>query len=228
MFSNKNLTTFFHWISLSICLCILIANLSGCSGSNISKSGQYTKLFNGQDLSGWVGDKKGYLVENGTLVCSKSGKKLYTEKEYCDFEFSFEFKLTAGANNGLGIRTPQGVDPAYKGMEIQILDNSSKGYQNLKSYQFHGSIYGVFPAKRGYLNPVGHWNKQKVIANGDQITVILNGTKIIDANIKDASKNGTIDNKAHPGLDRKCGYIGFLGHGKRVEFKNILIKKLNK
>ncbi|NPU97973.1 MAG: DUF1080 domain-containing protein [Candidatus Omnitrophica bacterium] len=185
----------------------------------------FVSLFNGQDLTGWVGDTKGYLVEDGKIIC-KPGGNLYTEKEYRDFAFRFEFKLTPGANNGLGIRAPLEGDAAYVGMEIQIIDNTSPIYKDIFPWQAHGSVYGTVPAKRGYLNPVGEWNQEEVIAKGKQITVILNGVTIVDADIEKASANGTIDGHDHPGLKNEKGHIGFLGHGSVVEFRNIRIKEL--
>src|SRR5436190_8398518 len=72
----------------------------------------FTTLFDGKTLDGWEGDTKGYVAENGLLKCRKDGGGfLYTAKEYGDFEYRFEFKLTPGANNGIGIRTPRGKDP---------------------------------------------------------------------------------------------------------------------
>jgi len=185
----------------------------------------FMPLFNGMDLTGWIGDTGGYVVEDAKVVC-RPGGNLYTEKEYSDFVMRFEFKLSRGANNGLGIRTPLEGDPAYVGMEIQILDNTADVYKDLRPYQYHGSIYGVVPAKRGYLNPVGEWNFEEVIANGDQITVNLNGTTIVDADIREASTPNTLDEREHPGLERATGHIGFLGHGSYVEFRNIRVKEL--
>jgi hypothetical protein len=111
-------------------------------------------------------------------------------------------------------------------MELQILDNTALIYKDLKPYQYHGSIYGVVPAKRGFQNPVGEWNIQEVIAKGTKIVVNLNGVTIVDADIKDASEKGTIDGRDHPGLKRTSGNIGFLGHGSHVEFRNLRIKEL--
>ncbi|MCP4455193.1 MAG: DUF1080 domain-containing protein, partial [Planctomycetes bacterium] len=194
----------------------------------IPKEEGFVPLFNGQNLTGWIGDVKGYIAvpENGTILC-KPGGNLYTEKEYSDFHLKFEFKLTPGANNGLGIRTPAEGNAAYRGMELQILDNTADKYKNLQPYQYHGSVYGVIPAKRGFQSPVGQWNSQEVIAKGSHITVILNGETILDGDLKEASKNGTrtMDKQSHPGLLNEKGHIGFLGHGSVVEFRNIRIKE---
>jgi len=192
------------------------------------KADGFKLLFNGKNLRGWQGNTKGYVVKDGTIVVEPElgSGNLYTAQEYGDFIMRFEFKLTPGANNGLGIRTPLNVNAAYQGMELQILDNTASKYKNLKPYQFHGSIYGVVPAKRGYLKPVGMWNFQEVIAKGKQITVKLNGTTIVDADIDKASTPKTMDGNDHPGLKREKGYIAFCGHGDKLAFRSLRIKTL--
>ncbi len=192
----------------------------------------FKPLFNGKNFEGWTGNTVDYQIENGEIVLhidnGPSHGNLFTAEEYGDFIYRFEFQLTPGANNGLGIRAPLEGDAAYVGMELQILDNEAPVYANLAPYQYHGSVYGVIPSKRGYLKPTGEWNYQEVIANGSHIKVTLNGTVILDGDIKEASKNGTADHKKHPGLLRDKGHIGFLGHGSVVKFKNIRLKDLNK
>ena len=111
-------------------------------------------------------------------------------------------------------------------MELQILDNDAPIYADLQDHQYHGSVYGVIPAKRGALKPLGEWNYQEVIADGDNIKITLNGTTILEGNLREASKNGTLDGLEHPRLLNKSGHIGFLGHGSKVKFRNIRIKEL--
>ena len=191
----------------------------------------FVRLFNGNNLRGWIGNTQGYAIKDGIMICDpalEGSGNLYTEKEYGDFVFRFEFRLLPGANNGLGIRTPSTGNSAYAGMELQILDDASPRYTGwLKDYQHHGSIYGVVPAKTGHLKPVGEWNYQEVTAKGKQITIKLNGTTIVDADIEKASTPKTMDGKNHPGLKRDKGHIGFCGHGDQVEFRNIRIKSLD-
>ncbi len=191
----------------------------------------FIALFNGRNLDNWTGNKKSYVVEDGMIVIKPengSGGNLYTSSEYADFNFRFEFQLTPAANNGLGIRTPLEGDAAYVGMELQILDNTAPVYADLQPYQYHGSVYGVIPAKRDYLKPVGEWNSEEVIVQGTKVKVILNGTVIVDGDIADARDKGTMDQNDHPGLKNKTGHIGFLGHGSVVKFRNIRIKDLSK
>ncbi len=185
----------------------------------------FVSLFDGKTMDGWQGDVKGYVPKDGVMVC-KPGGNVFTNKEYADFVFRFEFKLTPNANNGVGIRTPTNVNPAYGGMEIQVLDDSGSAYRTLQPYQYHGSIYGVVPCKRGHQKPVGEWNTQEIYAKGDHIKVTLNGTVIVDADLSKIDENNTIDHQKHPGLHNKKGHIGFLGHGSVVEFRNIRVKEL--
>jgi hypothetical protein len=203
----------------------------------------FTPLFNGKDLTGWVYGRRrdrenksgrGYQVENGVIFSTKEdGGNLYTEKEYSDFVLRFEFKLTENANNGIGIRAPLEGNAAYAGMEIQVLDDGGSAYKTLQPYQYHGSIYGVVPSKRGFQKPVGEWNTQEITANGRRITVRLNGTTIVDANLDDVKDEAILT--AHRdltkpegsrGIANTKGHIGLLGHGAHVEFRNIRIREL--
>ncbi len=195
------------------------------------KAEGFVALFNGKNLDNWVGNKESYVAEDGMIVIKPengSGGNLYTEKEYADFVFRFEFQLTPAANNGLGIRAPLEGDAAYVGMELQILDNTAPVYANLQPYQYHGSVYGVIPAKREFQKPIGEWNLEEVEAVGTHIRITLNGTVIVDGDIAGPRDNGTMDHNDHPGLKNKTGHIGFLGHGSVVKFKNIRIKDLTK
>lgn len=193
----------------------------------------FKPLFDGKTLDGWTlvkGRGPGYVVKDGTIVCPvEGGGNLFTEAEYANFVVRFEFKLSAGGNNGLGIRAPLTGDAAYSGMELQILDHDDKLYQKdgkswLQPAQYHGSVYGIVAAKTGFLKPVGEWNFEEVTANGRKITIKLNGTTIVDANLDDVKDPAVL--KEHPGMQRPTGHIGFLGHGSHVEFRNIRLKPL--
>ncbi|MGJ1273100.1 DUF1080 domain-containing protein [Sphingobacterium siyangense] len=197
--------------------------------SDQEKKEGFEVLFDGTNLDKWT-ENQAYVVNDEGYIWvypnAKFGGNLYTKEEYADFIYRFDFKLTPGANNGVGIRAPLEGDAAYEAMEIQVLDDGADVYKDLKQYQYHGSIYGVVPAKKGHLKPVGEWNSEEIVVKGNRIKVTLNGAVIVDADIAEASKNGTLDGKQHPGLKRTSGHIGFLGHGTEVFFKDIRVKKL--
>ena len=197
--------------------------------SEDEKKDGFQLLFDGTNMHEWTGNTTEYNIENGNLVVRpREGNhgNLYTKKEFSDFVYRFEFQLTPGANNGIGIRAPLDGDAAYVGMEIQVLDNEADIYKDLHVYQYHGSVYGVIPAKRGFLKPLGEWNAEEITAIGTHIKVVLNGTVILDGDISDAIQNGTLDKRDHPGLKNKEGHIGFLGHGDVVSFRHIRVKDL--
>ena len=206
-----------------------IIALAACAALAAPAEQGFHSLFDGKTLDGWKlvgGHGPGYVVRNGAIVCpADGGGNLFTEKEYANFILRFEFKLTAGANNGIGIRAPLEGDAAYQGMEIQILDDGADRYRgHLKPGQYHGSVYDVVPAKQCCRKPVGQWNSEEIKADGRHITVTLNGTVITDANLDSVTDPAVL--KRHPGLQRASGHIGFLGHGTQVEFRNIRVKEL--
>ena len=198
------------------------------------KAEGFEMLFDGTSLHKWHGNKVDYNVKNGEIAVesrSRGGSwigDLYTNDEYADFIFRFEFKLTPGANNGVGVRSPGEGDSAYVGYEVQILDHYNDIYKGwLAPYQYHGSLYGIIPAKnRDALKPVGEWNSEEIYMKGSYIRVTVNGQVVTEGDIVEATKNGTIDGNEHPGLQRKSGYIGFLGHGDRLWIRNVRVKRL--
>jgi hypothetical protein len=213
--------------------------------SDEEKKQGFELLFDGTNLDNFVGNKVGYVPINGCInVTANYGNEsnLYTAKEYRDFIFRFEFCfLRPGVNNGVGIRTPMGVDAAYEGMcECQILDHDAPMYAGLREYQVHGSVYGVIPAKRIKHKPLGEWSEEEIRVQGNHITVTVNGEVIVDGDIKEAcqghnvapdgSNNNpyTVDHRNHPGMFNKTGHIGFLGHGAGLKFRNVRVLDLSK
>ncbi|MBL7007545.1 MAG: DUF1080 domain-containing protein [Planctomycetes bacterium] len=187
----------------------------------------FRRAFNGRDFDGWAGPVEDYMVQGGALLCRPGrGGTIYTEEEYGDFAARIEFQLPPGGNNGLAIRYPGQGDTAYVGMcELQVLDDSAPKYAGLKPYQFHGSVYGMVPAARGYQRPVGDWNFQEVTVVGSTIQVELNGSLITEADL------GTIEapmsGHEHPGRTRSRGHFGFAGHNDPVRFRRVFLKRLD-
>lgn len=186
----------------------------------VAESLAFRPLFNGRDLTGWSGD--GYIVEDGAIVCTNQGKNLVINEVFANYVLDFEFQLTAGANNGLGIHYPGTGDGAFSGMELQILDSPHPKYADLKPYQLHGGLYTLAAATQGALKPVGEWNRQRVTLNGSDLTVELNGKTILTANLDELGAKFP----DHQGVKRRSGHIGWLGHGDRVSFRKIEIAEL--
>jgi len=179
----------------------------------------FVKIFNGKDLTGWIGAKDGYKVtEDGTIAALNRKKNIYTEKQYSDFILRFEVKMDSGANNGIGIRTPS---EGKATLECQILDNSSPKYAKKKDYQYHGSLYHLVGAKKGFLKPVGEWNTQEISVIGSKVKVTLNGTIILDVDMSQLKKQ-------NKGSKRTTGHIALLGHGSGVYFRNMRVKDIKK
>jgi hypothetical protein len=184
---------------------------AGAPAKEQSEEG-FVSLFDGKTLDGWKGAPQGYVAEEGVLVCKKEGGgNLFTAKEFGDFIFRFDFKFEPGGNNGLSVR----------GQEIQILDDYAPGHKSLKPCQYHGSIYCKVPAKRGATKPAGEWNTEEVLCQGSHWRVTVNGTVIVDVDLATVPGEEAL-------AKRTKGPLGFLGHGTRVEFRNLRIKELER
>ena len=186
-------------------------------------------IFNGKDLEGWTGNTEGYGVEDGAIRTypERAGGNLYTDGQFDDFVFRFAFKVPPGANNGIAVRAPLGGDAAYQGMEVQVLENSHPKYAGLKDWQFHGSIYGLAPALRGYQAPPGEWNQEEIRFVGRKARVVLNGKIIMEVDLDEVQKDGTLSGRDHPGAARAAGHLGFCGHGDVVHFKDLRVRPVS-
>lgn len=185
----------------------------------------FTALFNGTDLTGWkaTGKMDVWGAEKGVIHVDKGGGGwLLTEKEFGDFELRVEYKMSKGANSGVALRTPRDGDPAYVGMEIQLIDD--EGWPGkLADYQHTGSVYDVVPAAKTNNKPVGEWNAMRIVCKGPKVSIEVNGAKVVDANLDDHKEKKA---KSHPGITREKGHLGFQSYNTRVEFRNVFIKPL--
>ena len=93
-------------------------------------------------LVGWQqigGQQDTWHFEDGVLYTEgEHGGWLATLRQYDDFKLSLEFRVPPGGNSGVFIRSPLEGDPAYTGMEIQILDDYAEQWQGLNPYQYTG------------------------------------------------------------------------------------------
>jgi hypothetical protein len=187
----------------------------------------FKPLLQGKDLTGWTGNLREHELVDGELRVKQGAHgNLVTEDQYDNFVVRVEFKLPPGGNNGLAVRTPNAeANSAYEGLEIQVLDDSPEHYPDLHEYQVSGSVYGLAPARRGYVRRDGQWNYQETVVDGDHIVVRLNGFTVNDADLAEARKHPA-DGTQHPGASRKTGHFGFCSHVDPVVFRNVRIKRL--
>lgn len=193
------------------------------------KAEGFVALFNGTDLSGWkklAGKEDVWKVEGGKIVCQgRGGGWLGTERDYADFELRLEYRLVPGGNSGIYIRAPEQGHISRVGMEIQLLDDFHPRYAKLDFYQYTGSIYHVVAPNQRASKQAGEWNAITVRAEGNRITIILNGKKIVDADLERCRQDPAVA-KEHPGLARTTGRIGLQSHTDRVEFRNVRVREL--
>jgi len=208
-------------VSMVLVVSMVVA-LSSCE--QLQLSSEHNLLANG--LAGWQqigGKKESWKFENGILYTEGGGGGwLSTTREYDNFKLELEFRVPPGGNSGVFLRAPQEGNPAYAGMEIQILDDYADKQAKLRPSQHSGSIYDVQAPSKRAGKKAGQWQKMIIVCDGPKVQVTLNGTKIIDTNV-----NNYPDKVAkHPGLKRTKGYIGLQDHGSRLDFRNIKITEL--
>jgi len=208
--------------TLACLLALAVADDLFDSGLTALAQDELAPIFNGKDLTGWeavAGSGDCWEVRDGKIVC-KGGKGgwLCTKEEYGDFEIEVEYNCPKDGNSGVFIRAPREGHTSKIGMEIQLLDDDAKIHEKIKPYQHTGSIYGVVAPSKPAQKPAGEWNTIRIRCKGDQVTITINGEKVVDA-----------DMGAHEelkGRPRK-GYIGLQNHGSGLEFRSVKLKKLD-
>lgn len=102
-------------------------------------AGEWQTLFNGEDLTGWQpvgGHMEDWKVVDGEIHITDRGDGaatwIATEKQYSNYELSVDFKIYEGGNSGIFLRAPITSNPAYEGMEIQLLDDYAEKHAELE------------------------------------------------------------------------------------------------
>src|SRR5881409_269463 len=155
-------------------------------------------LFDGRTLAGWRGlgydtvPTAHWVVVNGAIKKIASGDvprvadgrplnggDLMTVDSFADFELSFEWRVTPGANSGVkynvseamsmaqgGAGTQGGPTHSALGFEYQILDDDRHEDGKLRSHRA-GALYDLIaPNDRKHLRPVGEWNRSRILFRG--------------------------------------------------------------
>jgi len=189
----------------------------------------FTVLFNGKNLDGWNAKPNGWAVEDGVLTRKPKSGYIWTEKVYGDFVLDVEVKVSQRCNSGIFIRTDP-KNAVQGGFEIQVMDTTGK--KKLGKHD-NGAFYDALAPSANPAKPLGKWNRFVITCKGPKITVSINGTKVVNADLD----NWTAGNKNPDGsrnkfktalkdLPRK-GHIGFQDHGQDVWYRNIYLKGLD-
>jgi hypothetical protein len=186
------------------------------------KFGEASTLFNGKNLEGWKligGQVNGWGVENGVLVnrpVQEEGKahrsygNLRTEKEFEDFNLTLETKLSKGGNSGIYLR---GI------YEVQVTDSFGR---KLDPHNM-GAIYSRITPTTSAEKPVGEWQTFDITLVDRHVTVILNGTKIIDNQPLLGCTGGALwSDQFRPGP------LYLQGDHTGIEYRNIVIRPVAK
>ncbi|MES1213636.1 MAG: DUF1080 domain-containing protein [Singulisphaera sp.] len=212
--------------TVAVCACLLFS----VESAQAADAATFEKIFNGQDLNGWVVEgtsvrKDGdttlpvWTVVDGEVRCGGGGFGfLRFDRKVCDFVMQAEFRPEPRANSGIGIRTVpyRGVRqtrPSFAGYEIQLQDDAGKPVDE----HCTGSLYRYVAPTENAIKPAGEWNTVEVRCTGPRIEVTINGRKVQDV---DQSKIAQIKDKP------LCGYVCLQNHGSPCAFRNVRLQTL--
>ena len=207
-----------------------IGTASPSSTAPAAEETGWTDLFNGRDLSGWQAAVNEDWRVTGGVLTSDAGPRgaLWTEQQYGDFEFDFEFKLSNGANSGVFLRYSSNTDGQPRGLEVQLLDDPNFPYPPGATRHPTGSLHGLAaPRRENYRT--GQWNRMTIRNLGRTVTVTLNGQEILSENTSQL----TIPENRRAAVQRGFGHIGLQTYGagrdgtNKIEFRNLRIRRLN-
>jgi hypothetical protein len=169
-----------------------------------------------------------WKVVDGVLHGSTPrGSWLVSPREYGDFTLELEFKIGPQGNSGVGLRFPDAGDPAFDGLELQIVDPRYYGEDKVGKAELTGAIYkGMAPGRESFMPT--EWNHYEITCKGPQVTVWLNGDLVQNLNL-DMQKRKL--ERGSPLKDRpRRGHIGFQElsrGGGHVEIRGARIKELS-
>jgi WD40 repeat protein len=186
-----------------------------------------TPIFNGRDLTGWKTHDcpaDTFAAENGLIAAQGKTKGwLLTDDDYSNFELRLEYRLGPGGDSGVAVHAAAG-STALHAIEIQLIDDehfkSADKSSTLRPEMQSGSLYDLrSPSLLNNNNP-GEWNTLRLVVDGRRIIVEINSLRVIDYAISPA------DLSKRPELARTSGRIGLQSQSGRVEFRNVLVKRL--
>ena len=178
------------------------------------KRGDPVNLFNGRDLTGWqqlvTTRPTGWSVKEGSLINSPGAADLVSDRKFQNFDLHVEYLIGPRGNSGIGLRGRY---------EVQILDD----FGRLPTVHGNGALYSRIAPAVNASKPAGEWQVFEIRLIGRQVSVTLNGFKVIDkALIEGLTAIATDPNEAEPGP------IALQGDHGLVQFRKIVIYPLTK
>ncbi|MFT4548706.1 MAG: arylsulfatase A [Pseudoalteromonas tetraodonis] len=191
-------------------------------------------LFDGKKITGWrsyVSDKGrqgGWVIRDGTLhkPAGVRAGDIMTVNTYENFEFSWEWKLDAGGNNGVKYFITRERGTAV-GHEYQMIDDE----HSKDEYTSTAALYLIAkPAADKPFKPVGEWNQSRLIVKGDHVEHWLNGKKVVEYECGSEAVMTQVSKtkfKKYPGFGKKVtGHILLTDHKDPCWYRNLKIRKL--
>ena len=200
------------------------------------KAAGWQLLFDGQSLDAWRGYKRetvpeaGWEIKDGTLrtVAKVKGVELITRKKFNDFEFTWEWRVAPGGNNGVKYLVTE-ERPQSPGHEYQMIDDA--GYSGkLGSNHRTADFYDVLPAAADKpLRPAGEWNTSRIVVRGARVEHWLNGKHVLTYELGSAAVKAGLEKskfKDHAGFGEKiAGHIMLTYHQDECWYRNLKIRE---
>lgn len=225
--------------------CALAAAFTGCVSvapapnnqlTAAEKSAGWQLLFDGTSLNGWRSYNKkplaGWEVVDGTLhaIAKVKGSELITEKQFTDFEFSWEWKLPPAGNNGVKYFVTE-ARPKSPGHEYQMLDDAGHPDGKIGPHRQTASFYDVLPpAADKPTKPVGEWNSSRIVVRGKTVEHWLNGKNVLTYELgSEPVKAGLAKSKFAKDAgfgDKITGHIMLTYHSDDCWYRNVKIREL--
>lgn len=151
---------------------------------------------------------------------NKGGHCLRSKKEYENFLLNLKFKTERVGNSGSFIRSALGGNPAFSGMEIQILGDRG-GAPNIHST---GCIYAAVARKKNMSESAGEWNHILIACLERNVFITMNRQDIVDVDLDEYA----VPIEKHSPLKTRLtkGYIGLQDHGSPIPFRNIRVREM--
>ena len=161
--------------------------------SEKEKSEGWQLLFDGKTMAGWK-DYNGttltqpWHVVEGCIQAKGDGSDasgyIVTDKQYENFELSWDWKLSKGGNSGMlyhVVERPQYSVPYVTGPEYQLID-APNFPDKLEDWQNMGADYAMHIPDTSLMkvNPQGEWNNSKIVFDNGHVEHWLNGIKILE------------------------------------------------